>query len=148
MNTIEYLKPQCDSRRGPLMSLDTTPKARLHSRSKTCSFEGLILHALDRRHTSHLHPFLQPALDEPETFSPRTPEHLVTRSFRVTTFTFGLLSGYSPVTFGLLSGYLVVTWWLPCGYHLVTRRSQSGCGLVALQLGLLRSDVPLVVCCC
>ena len=67
----------------------------------------------------------------------RTPEHLVTRSFRVTTFTFGLLSGYSPVTFGLLSGYLVVTWWLPCGYHLVTRRSQSGGGLVALQLGLL-----------
>ena len=62
--------------------------------------------------------------------------------------TFGLLSGYSPVTFGLLSGYLVVTWGLPCGYHLVTRLSQSGCRLVALQLGLLRSDVPLVVCCC
>ena len=86
--------------------------------------------------------------DEFRELGQRTPEHLVTRSFRVTTFTFGLLSGYSPVTFGLLSGYLVVTWGLPCGYHLVTRRSQSGCRLVALQLGLLRSDVPLVVCCC
>ena len=61
----------------------------------------------------------------------RTPEHLVTRSFWVTTFTFGLLSGYSPVTLRLLSGYSPVTWWLLGGYRAVTTWLRVGPNPVA-----------------